>query len=141
MILLGRGVTIPESELTFTVSRSSGPGGQHVNKTSTRVTLWFDLAGSPSLTDSQKALIRRRLASRVSGEGVLRVSAQRHRSQAANRRWAAERFAVLMREALAVAAPRRRTVIPRAADQRRLAAKKERGEQKRLRSPRLDRDD
>jgi ribosome-associated protein len=141
MISLGGGLFIPESELTFTVSRSSGPGGQHVNKTSTRVTLWFDVASSPSLTPGQKDRIRKRLSSRVSGDGVLRVSAQRHRSQAANRKWAVERFAGLMGQALAERPPRRRTAVPSGVKRRRLEEKKERGKLKQLRSPRLPADD
>lgn len=128
------GIEIPISELEFTASRSSGPGGQHVNKVETRVVLSFDLLGSPSLSAEQKARIRERLASRVTKAGLLRVTAQRHRSQAANRKLAVERFASLLREALAEDAPRRPSKVPRRANRRRLAEKRRRGELKRLRS-------
>lgn len=122
------------SEVQFTASRSSGPGGQHVNKVETRVILSFDLATSPSLAPEQKARIRERLASRVTRAGVLRVTAQRHRSQAANRKLAVERFATLVREALAEEEPRRPTKTPRRVARRRLDEKRRRGELKRLRS-------
>ncbi|HMC82356.1 MAG TPA: aminoacyl-tRNA hydrolase [Candidatus Polarisedimenticolia bacterium] len=85
MIEIRDGLAIREEELRFTASRSGGPGGQNVNKVSTRVTLWFDVAGSPSLTAEQRSLIRSRLATRISKEGVLRVVSQQTRSQAANR--------------------------------------------------------
>ena len=84
-------VSIQADELSVVFSRSSGPGGQNVNKVSTRATVLFDVALSPSLTDEQKRKIRERLATRVSGEGVLRVSSQRERSQSANRAAARER--------------------------------------------------
>ena len=140
MIIIGRGMAIPESDLTFRASRSGGPGGQHVNKTSTRVTLPFDLEASPHLTPGQKERARVRLASRLSAEGVLRVTAQRHRSQAANRRLAVERFAFLLGEALAERPERFLTAVTPGAKKRRLEDKKERGELKRLRSFRIDRD-
>jgi len=127
-------VSIPEDELVFSASRSGGPGGQHVNKVSSRVTLRFDLDGSPSLTDSQKHRVRHRLATRVSRDGVLRVVCRRHRSQLANRREAIERFAELLRGALQRPRRRRKTSIPNAAKLRRLEDKKRRGELKRRRS-------
>lgn len=132
------GIEIPMSELEFTTSRSSGPGGQHVNKVETRVILSFDLADSPSLSPEQKARVQERLASRVTKAGVLRVTAQRHRSQAANRKLAVERFASLLREALVEDAPRRPSKVPRRVNRRRLAEKRRRGELKRLRSGGVD---
>lgn len=132
------GIEIPMSELEFTTSRSSGPGGQHVNKVETRVILSFDLADSPSLSPEQKARIQERLAGRVTKAGVLRVTAQRHRSQAANRKLAVERFASLLREALAEDAPRRPSKVPRRVNRRRLVEKRRRGELKRLRSGGVD---
>ncbi len=115
---------IPDCELTFTASRSSGPGGQHVNKAATRVTLLFDVARSPSLDADQRSLIRNRLATRISREGVLRVVSQQHRSQEANREAAVERFVELLRAALRRPPPRRPTKATRASKERRLQAKK-----------------
>lgn len=133
-IVVGPGIEIPMEELWFSTARSSGPGGQHVNKVETRVSLSFDLRGSPSLGSEQKERIEERLASRVTKAGVLRVTAQRHRSQAANRKLALERFAELLREALAEATPRRPTKVPPRAVRRRLERKRRQGERKRLRA-------
>jgi len=120
------GLAIPDQELSFTFSRSSGPGGQHVNKVNSRVTLWFDLEASPSLSDRQKARLRQRLATRINKEGRLWLVAFASRSQHANREAALLRFANLLREALAEDRPRFETKIPRASRQNRLDAKKHR---------------
>jgi ribosome-associated protein len=133
-ITLTASVAIRADELWFVASRSSGPGGQNVNKVSTRVTVLFDVAGSPSLTAEQRARIRERLATRVSGEGVLRVTSQRERSQSANREAAQARLVELLRGALAEQPPRRPTRAPRAARERRLAEKKLLGLRKRDRA-------
>ena len=124
---------IPEEELGFKTSRSSGPGGQNVNKVESRVTLLFDLDGSPSLSDEQKLLLRSRLSSRVNKEGVLRVVAQKHRTQAANRETARERFAEIVAEALVERAPRKPTRVSRTVKKRRVEQKRRRGELKRRR--------
>jgi ribosome-associated protein len=129
---LGR-PAIGAHELRFTYSRSSGPGGQYVNRVETRVTLLFDVAGSPSLTDEQKRRVRRRLATRINKEGVLRVVSQRHRTREANRRAAVERFEELLAEALRSPRPRRKTRVPKAAKHRRIETKRRRGEIKRSR--------
>lgn len=134
VIDVGHGVLIPEHELTFTASRAGGPGGQHVNKVSSRVTLRFDLARSASLSDEQKALLGQRLRSRIGADGVLRVVSQQSRSQAANRDAAVERFAELLREALSVDPPRRATRVPRAADRQRLERKRQQALRKRERT-------
>ncbi len=124
---------VAEDELRFTYSRSSGPGGQNVNRVETRVTLLFDVFGSPSLSEGQKRRIASRLATRINKEGILRVVSQRHRTREANRRAAAERFLELLNEALRRQRPRRRTRVPRKARRRRLEGKRRRGELKRLR--------
>jgi ribosome-associated protein len=126
-------VAIPLSELEFRASRASGPGGQGVNTTDSRVELRFDLAGSPSLPPDAKARARRRLATRVDASGTLRVVAQAQRSQLANRRAATERFAELLAGALATPRARRPTRRTRAAELRRLEAKRRRAATKSLR--------
>ncbi|MBM4040503.1 MAG: aminoacyl-tRNA hydrolase [Planctomycetes bacterium] len=127
------GVAIPLGELCFAFTRSSGPGGQHVNKAATQAELAFDVARSPSLSDEQKRRIRARLGSWVSKEGVLRMTCQSTHSQAQNRQEAVERLAALLAQALHVPKKRRRTRPSRASVERRLAAKRRRGAVKRQR--------
>lgn len=134
MIEITDQISIPKQELKFTASRSAGPGGQHVNKVSTRVSLWFDVANSPSLSDEQKQLIFRRLATRINKQGVLQVVAQQGRSQMTNRARAIERLVELLRKALKKKKMRRPTRIPGAAKERRLMEKKARGRVKRDRT-------
>ena len=124
---------IPRAELTYRASRSGGPGGQHVNTSSTRVELAWDVAGSPSLTEEQRARILTKLANRISAEGVLTLAASEHRSQHQNREAATGRFAELVRAALVVPKARKKTRPPRAAREARLQAKKRRSDTKRLR--------
>jgi ribosome-associated protein len=131
---VNEGLQIPEQELTFTTSRSSGPGGQNVNKVSTRVTLQFDVAHSPSLSEEQRELVRQRLAGRISRAGTLRVVSQRHRTQTANREAAVRRFARLMSEALAQNPERMPVPIPEEAKARRLEEKHRRSNVKRERT-------
>ena len=119
-------ICIPLSELSFTFSRSRGKGGQHVNKVSSRVTLWFDLGASESLTEEQKYLVRQRLAGRINKQGVLQLDADRRRSQVANREDVLTRFASLVRAALHVDKARRRTRPSQGAKKRRLQQKKHR---------------
>jgi len=135
MIEITPDLSIPDDELAFTASRSGGPGGQNVNKVSSRVTLLFDVDGSPSLSATQRALLHERLATRISKAGIFQVTSQRHRGQAANREEALQRFIELLRWALEERADRRPTRPPRAARERRLAAKKRRADAKRLRGP------
>ncbi|HYY82206.1 MAG TPA: alternative ribosome rescue aminoacyl-tRNA hydrolase ArfB [Actinomycetes bacterium] len=128
-------VAIPVEELEFRASRSSGPGGQGVNTTDSRVELRFDLAGSPSLDPQAKERARRKLGARVDAAGVLRVVAQAQRSQLANRRAATERFAELLAGALAVPRSRRPTRPTAAARAERRVAKRRRSATKSLRRP------
>ncbi|MBN1541278.1 aminoacyl-tRNA hydrolase [candidate division KSB1 bacterium] len=124
---------IPESELRFGASRSSGPGGQNVNKVNTRVTLVFDIEASETLSDEEKSRLRLRLANRISREGLLQVSSQAYRTQAANRQAAVEKFAALLRKALTVHPPRKKRPMSQTAKRRRLDAKRRRSERKILR--------
>ena len=124
---------IPDTELRWRFSRSSGPGGQHVNKTDTAVELSFDLARTESLPEPLKQRALRRLAGRLVG-GVLTIRVEQHRSQWRNRQEALRRLAALLSAATAAPPKRRRPTKPsRAAKERRLAAKHRRSELKRTR--------
>jgi ribosome-associated protein len=139
---VGASRPIREDELTFRYTRSGGPGGQHVNTSSTRVELVFDVAGSPALTERERSLARRRLRTRLDSEGRLRVVAQDERSRARNRAIAVERFVALMREALRPPPPPRRPTRPtRSATEERLGEKRRAGARKRLRRPPADADE
>ncbi len=119
---------IPESELSWTATTSSGPGGQNVNKVATRVVLYFDLDGSSVLDEAQKERIREELSGRYDKQGRIRVSSQRHRSQSANLKAARERMAELIAAALEERKPRRATRPSRGAKRRRLREEKRRSE-------------
>ena len=127
------GVSVPRSELEYRASRSSGPGGQHVNTTSTRIELLWNVEESRVLSDEQRARLRTRLASRVDSVGTLRIVASARRSQQQNKQAADERLAALVRHALHVPKRRRPTKRPKAANERRLSEKKRRGQIKRTR--------
>jgi ribosome-associated protein len=127
------GVAVPRSELEYRASRSSGPGGQHVNATSTRIELLWNLEESQVLSDEQRARLRLRLASRLDSTGALRVVASARRSQQQNKQAADERLAALVRHALHVPKRRRPTKRPKAANERRLLEKKRRARIKRAR--------
>lgn len=120
-------LSIPLDEISFSAVRSSGPGGQNVNKVSTKVQLEFDVDKSPSLNDEQKDLVKKRLAGRISGEGILRVSSQKTRQQASNREDVIRRFAGLLAGALQERKVRKKTRVPRTSRKERLEEKKKRG--------------
>jgi ribosome-associated protein len=128
-IRVTRSVTLPRSEIEMRFSRSSGPGGQHAQKTESRVEAVFDVEASSALTDRQK--------SRVVGKAgpVLRAIAQDERSQWRNRELAVERLVEQLRAALRVERPRRPTKPTKASRERRLEQKRRRSEIKRLRRP------
>ncbi len=126
-------VVIPLDELAFRYARSSGPGGQHVQRTETKVELLFDLAGSPSLTEDQRRLALSRLGGRVDSQGVLHLVSQTGRSQLDNREEVVERFRRLLAAALVPAKKRASTKPSAASRHRRLEAKRHRSEAKRLR--------
>jgi ribosome-associated protein len=130
---------LPLAELDYRATRSGGPGGQHVNTSSTRIEVWWDLRASPSLTEEQRARLLERLSRRLDGEGRLRVVASESRSQLRNREAATERLRELVALALAVPKPRKRTRPSRAAKAARLEAKRRRSALKRdRRQPRHD---
>ncbi|MDT4945100.1 MAG: ribosome-associated protein [Pseudonocardiales bacterium] len=133
------GLVIPDAELLERFSRSSGPGGQSVNTTDSRVELRWDVAASGALSDTQRTRLMERLGSRLD-DGALTIAASEHRSQLQNRTAARARLAMLLTDALAPPPPARRATRPsRAAKQRRVDAKRRRGELKANRSrPRLD---
>ena len=134
MISIVEGLEIPDGELDFVASRSGGPGGQNVNKVSTRVTLRFDLDRSTVFTPDQRRRIRAKLSSRINKDGVLQVTSQRTRSQELNREDALARFAELLREALHEEKGRVQTRVNRTAREPRLQEKKNRTKVKQLRS-------
>jgi ribosome-associated protein len=140
MLRILPGLAIPGDEIVFTASRSGGPGGQHVNKVSSRITLWFDVGASRSLSPEQKRRIRSKLATRINAEGVLRVTARHSRSQSVNRDAAEERFADLLRAALATPKRRVKTQVPLSKHRDRLEEKRHHSEIKRERVWRGDED-
>ncbi len=133
-----RGIDLPESELWWRFSRSSGPGGQSVNTTDSRVELGFDVAGSPSLPEHLRTRAMSRLRHRLV-DGVLTIAASEYRSQHRNREAARTRLVDVLTEALAPPAPKRRPTKPtRGARERRLAGKKRRSQTKAMRRPPVD---
>jgi ribosome-associated protein len=133
------GVVVPEAELWIQRSRSSGPGGQNVNKVNTRIELFFDVEASSVLSADQKRRIRAQLSTRISKAGVLRVTSQTERTQARNIERARSRLAELLAAALHRRRRRRATRPTRAAVERRVESKKQRAviKQKR-RKPSVD---
>lgn len=126
---------VPRAELTYQASRSGGPGGQHVNTSSTRVELAWNVETSTSLSEAQRARVREKLANRINAEGELLLVEGGSRSQHQNKETVTERFVEMVREALYVPKPRKKTRPPRAAKEQRLESKKRRSEVKRLRGP------
>ncbi|MEO8634213.1 MAG: alternative ribosome rescue aminoacyl-tRNA hydrolase ArfB [Gemmatimonadales bacterium] len=124
-------LSIPLSELTLRATTGGGPGGQHVNRSSTRIELWWDAAQSPSLTPDQRARVLERLGTRLTAEGMLRLVAAASRSQAQNKAEAFERFQHLLARAVAIPRMRRATRPTKASKERRLAQKKTQAARKR----------
>jgi len=129
-----RGLTIPGNELREAASRAGGPGGQHVNKSNTRVTLRWNVRESGAPTDLQRRRLLRRLAGKLTRTGDLVVHASRHRSRARNRELARERVAEIVRDATATTPKRVPSAPSRAARRRRLDAKRRRSHVKHTRS-------
>jgi len=121
---------VPESELEIRATRAGGPGGQHVNKASTRIEVVWDMRGSPSLSDAQRARLLTRLATRIDGQGRLRIVSDATRSQRRNLETAVARLREIVQEALKVPKPRKATRPTRASVERRLDAKRRRARRK-----------
>ena len=112
-------------ELVFKTSRSSGPGGQNVNKVNTRVTVFFDISASAGFSAKQKSRILKKLATRSSKAGLLRVVSQKYRTQKANRDTAVKRLVDLLRGALKISPARKKTEVPFSEKEKRLQGKKQ----------------
>lgn len=123
-------VAIPPAELTVRATRAGGPGGQHVNTSSTRVEVTWNVRRSASLTDADRARLEEKLAARLDSRGVLRLTSAETRSQAQNRELVMERLARVVRAALVVPRPRRATKPTRAAKEARIETKKRRSRTK-----------
>ena len=136
LIWINDEVAIPAAELSFRFATSSGPGGQHANRSATRAVLLFDVAQSPCLTDSIRTRLLEKLATRLDKEGVLQISVQDSRSQMQNRELAVVRFQELLREALKKQKKRHKTRPSKAAKEARLAEKKKHGQRKKDRGQR-----
>jgi ribosome-associated protein len=134
-LVVSPALRLPLAELEYRASRSGGPGGQHVNTSSTRVEVWWDVAGSSALTEEQRARLLARLATRLDSAGRLRLVSSGSRSQLRNREEVTERLRDLVAAALRVPKARKRTRPSRAAKAARLEAKRKRAAVKRERRP------
>jgi ribosome-associated protein len=139
LLAVNDSLSIPRSELDVRVSRASGAGGQHVNKTSSRVEIFWNISGSRALSDDQRTRLLDKLSSKLTTEGSIRVVASDMRSQGRNRDLAEERLAEIVRRALIIPRKRRATKPTRAAKEARLETKKRHSNKKReRRNPSLD---
>lgn len=134
LLVINDDLTIPMAELSFRFATSGGPGGQHANRAATKATVLFDVAQSPSLSDGVRARLLKKLDKRLDKDGFLAVSAQDSRSQHHNRELAIARLQMMLADALKARKKRRKTRPGRAAKERRLAEKKQRGRLKKERS-------
>jgi ribosome-associated protein len=132
------GIVIPSHELEITASRSGGPGGQHVNKTSSRITVRWNVQRTQALTDAQKLQIMERLQSEVTSEGDILVSNSTSRSQGQNKQLALDSLAQKIRKGLHVPKKRMKVKVPKSATEARLQEKKKRGSIKATRSKKFE---
>jgi ribosome-associated protein len=132
-IKVNRNLTIPNDELDFTFLPSGGPGGQHANRSSTKVVVEWDVAASRVLGPRQRQRIQAVLKSRIDSSGVLRLSSDRHRSQLRNREDVTRRLGGIVAEALRPVKARTATNPTRSSRERRIKEKRHRGEIKKAR--------
>lgn len=136
-LIVQKGVTIPFHELEITASRASGPGGQHVQKTSSRITIRWNVKQTKALTDVQKELVLNKLASQLTHEGDLIIHNSTSRSQEQNKKAALTQLATIIRKALYIPKKRIPKAIPESIKQARLEEKKQRSFIKKLRSKKI----
>ena len=134
MIGIIKDIYVTEQELVFKASRSSGPGGQNVNKLNTRITLYFNITDSENFSDSQKKLIFKKLSTRIDKDGCIRIVSQKYRTQKANRNAAIEKFRNLLADALKTNLIRKKTQATYASKLKRLDEKKRRSRLKQIRA-------
>ena len=139
-LFLTEQLQIPTSELRYRFSRSGGPGGQHVNRSETRVELLWDMRNSPSLNDAQRQRLLDKLRNRIGDEGELHLVSGETRSQDRNRKAVTERFVALLQEALRPRRKRKKSTVSKAAKEKRREEKRRQSEKKRLRQPVKDLD-
>jgi len=137
-LIINDKVQVPLSELTFTASRSSGPGGQHVNTTDSRIQVRWNVLDSAALTETEKALVQNTLASRLTEAGDLILASDTHRSQRRNREEVTQRLASLVCEALIPPKPRKKTKPTRASKEKRLDEKRKKSRTKKDRGQKYD---
>jgi ribosome-associated protein len=132
-IVINQNLSIAAEEIRFRFSRSSGPGGQNVNRIESKVELLFDVSNSDSLKESQRRILLERLGSKLDSDGVLHIVDQSHRSQSRNREEAVSKFQSILEDALKPRKKRRPTRPSRASKERRLQDKKKQGQKKQTR--------
>jgi ribosome-associated protein len=140
-IVINQDLSIPDTDVRFSAARSGGPGGQHVNKVNSRVILEFDVLNTSALRPSQKRKIFERVGQRMNQQGILRLQAQRYRSQSANRADLVEKFIEILQDALRPVKSRVPTRVPRSVREKRLEEKKLRTRVKRVRQTPRNLDD
>ena len=138
MIEIGNNIFISERELGFKFSKSSGPGGQNVNKVNTRVTVFFNVVENENLSNLQKKQILTKLATRIDKNGVIRIISQKYRTQRANRQAAIEKLTDLLKQATKKKTVRKKTKPSLAAKEKRLKKKKLRSDIKKQRARKID---
>ena len=140
-IVINQDLSIPDAEVRFSAARSGGPGGQHVNKVNSRVILEFNVRQTSALTQYQKRKIAERAGHRMNQQGILKLQAQRHRTQSANRADLMEKFVEVLRDALRPVKSRVPTRVPHRVREKRLEQKKLRTRVKRVRQTPKDFDE